>query len=62
MRIKNISGLHWERVIFPGERLMFEAVSEAQLEIWFNESLNVVIPCNQLSVIEPTAVHRLIQS
>ena len=62
MRIKNISGLHLERVIFPGERLMFEAVPEAQLEIQSNQTLSVVVPCHQLSVTETGTLNQLIKS
>jgi hypothetical protein len=54
IRIKNIPDLHLERVIFPGERLMFEAVPEAQIEIQFHDSLRVVVPCHQLRVTETT--------
>lgn len=32
-RITNISNWYFERVVFPGERLLFEALPEAQLEI-----------------------------
>lgn len=32
-RITNISKWHFERVVFPGECLLFEALPEAQLEI-----------------------------
>lgn len=57
IQIKNIPGLHLERVIFPGERLMFEAVPDAQLEIQFNQTLSAVVPCHQLSVTEITTVN-----
>ena len=32
-KINNIQSCQLERVVFPGERLLFEAVPEAQLEI-----------------------------
>ena len=32
-RITNISDWYFERVIFPGQRLLFEATPEAELEI-----------------------------
>lgn len=32
-RIANISNWYFERVVFPGQRLLFEALPEAQLEI-----------------------------
>jgi hypothetical protein len=62
IQIKNIPGLHLERVIFPGERLMFEAVPEAQLEIQSNQALSVVVPCHQLSVTETGTLNQLIKS
>jgi hypothetical protein len=33
-RIANIPGWYFEKVIFPGERLLFEALPEAELEIY----------------------------
>lgn len=33
VRIANIPDLYFERVVFPGERLLFEALPEARLEI-----------------------------
>lgn len=32
-RISNIKNWYFERVMFPGERIMFEALPEAELEI-----------------------------
>lgn len=32
-RISNITNWYFERVVFPGQRLLFEALPEAQLEI-----------------------------
>lgn len=61
IQIKNIPGLDLDRVIFPGERLMFEAVPEAQVEIQSNQTLSVVVPCHQLRVTEATAVNQLIK-
>ncbi len=56
IRITNIPNLHLERVVFPGERLMFEAVPEAKLEIHTNEMVTALvadtITCQQLSVTE----------
>lgn len=54
VRISNIS--HWclERTIFPGQRLLFEAVPEAQLEIHTGSMISAVladtIPCERLQV------------
>ena len=32
-KICNVKNQYWERTVFPGERLFFEAVPEAELEI-----------------------------
>jgi hypothetical protein len=32
-KICNVKNQYWERAVFPGERLFFEAVPEAELEI-----------------------------
>ncbi|NES06341.1 MAG: DUF1830 domain-containing protein [Okeania sp. SIO2F4] len=32
-RISNVENQYWERAVFPGERFLFEAVPEAELEI-----------------------------
>ncbi|MGB3509567.1 MAG: DUF1830 domain-containing protein [Microcoleaceae cyanobacterium] len=34
VRISNIPSEQWEHVVFPGERFLFEAISEAELEIY----------------------------
>lgn len=33
VRISNISNWYFERVVFPGQRLVFEALPQAQLEV-----------------------------
>jgi hypothetical protein len=56
IRITNIPDWYLERVVFPGQRLVFEAVKEAELEVYTNESatkiLTNIIPCQQLRVTE----------
>ncbi len=42
-RITNISDWRFERVIFPGEKLLFEAPLEAQLEIYTTRFSSVVL-------------------
>lgn len=32
-RISNPKNKYWERTVFPGERFLFEAIPEAELEI-----------------------------
>ncbi|HEY9603037.1 MAG TPA: DUF1830 domain-containing protein [Allocoleopsis sp.] len=51
-RIKNISNWYFERVVFPGERLLFEALPEAQLEIY-------VTNFSTVALVEITACDRL---
>lgn len=61
-RISNIPNWYFERVVFPGQRLMFETVPEAQLEIhtgmMASAILSDTIPCRELWMeeVEPTLV------
>lgn len=52
IRITNIHNLHWERVVFPGQRLMFEAATEAKLEIKTSETITLIVPCQKLRITE----------
>lgn len=55
-RIKNIPNWNFERVVFPGQRLLFESVLEAQLQIYTcmsgDEIILNIINCNYLRVNE----------
>jgi len=55
-RISNIPNWHFERVVFPGQRLVFEAVPEAQLEIhcgmMASAILSDTIACSRLHIDE----------
>jgi Domain of unknown function (DUF1830) len=55
VRIADIANWYFERVVFPGQRLMFEAPVEAHLEIYTSEIASAIledrIPCQQLLVI-----------
>jgi hypothetical protein len=55
-RITNIPNWYFERVVFPGQRLLFESLSEAQLEIhtgmMASAILSDTIPCTRLQVAE----------
>ena len=55
-RISNISNWYFERVVFPGQRLVFEAPLEGQLEIhtgmMASAILSDTIPCNRLAINE----------
>ncbi|MEM8722108.1 MAG: DUF1830 domain-containing protein [Cyanobacteria bacterium P01_G01_bin.39] len=53
-RITNIPNWYFERVVFPGQRLVFEAESQATLEIhsgmMASAILSDTIPCSKLSL------------
>ncbi|NEQ42638.1 MAG: DUF1830 domain-containing protein [Leptolyngbya sp. SIOISBB] len=57
VRITNICDWYFERVVFPGQRLMFEALPQAQLEIhtgmMASAILSDTIPCDRLVVDPP---------
>ena len=54
-RISNIDNWYFERVVFPGQRLMFEAPIEAYLEIhtgmMATSILSDTIPCTEIVVM-----------
>jgi hypothetical protein len=56
VKIRNNPDFHFERVLFPQQRLFFEASPEAQLEIYTGSVASAVvadtIPCHKLKVIE----------
>lgn len=55
-RIADVPGWHFERVVFPGQRLLFEAPCEAQLEIHTGAMASAIlsdtISCQSLQVRE----------
>ncbi|MBE9222550.1 DUF1830 domain-containing protein [Cyanobacterium stanieri LEGE 03274] len=55
-RITNVANWYFERVVFPGQRLIFEALPEALLEIhsgmMASSILSDTIPCGTLSIQE----------
>ena len=55
-RITNIENWYFERVVFPGQRLVFETLSDALLEIhsgmMASSILSDTIPCKRLSINE----------
>lgn len=56
VRITNIPNWYFERVVFPGQRLVFEALSKALLEIhtgmMASAILSDTIPCERLCISE----------
>jgi 3-hydroxymyristoyl/3-hydroxydecanoyl-(acyl carrier protein) dehydratase len=59
-KINNIQNCKFERVVFPGERLLFEAVLDAKLEIYIGRMGQVIlvetINCDRLRVDEESSV------
>ncbi len=53
-RITNVPNWYFERVVFPGQRLVFEAMPSAMLEIhtgmMASAILSDTIPCERLSI------------
>ncbi|MEH2416395.1 DUF1830 domain-containing protein [Nostoc sp.] len=58
-RISNIPNWYFERVVFPGQRLMFEAPRKGQMEIHTGMMASAIlsdkIPCDRLMLDEPSA-------
>lgn len=55
VRITNIPSFYWERIVFPGQRLMFTAVMSAILEIHTSDTTiagSKQIPCHHLHIDE----------
>lgn len=55
-RITNIPNWYFERVVFPGQRLVFEALPQAQLEIhtgmMASSIISDTIPCERLCIAD----------
>jgi Domain of unknown function (DUF1830) len=55
-RITNIPNWYFERVVFPGQRLLFEALPEGHLEIhtgmMASAILSDTIPCTQIQITD----------
>jgi hypothetical protein len=56
VRVTNIANWYFERVVFPGQRLVFEAVKDAHLEVhtgmMASAILSDTIPCERLAIQE----------
>jgi len=48
VRITNIPNWYFERTVFPGERLLFEAVPSAQLEVWRTAETGAIVVCERI--------------
>lgn len=60
IRLRNIPKLKYQRVIFPGERLFFEAVPNAVLEIYSckdgQKNLSSVQLCDRIQVNQESSI------
>ncbi|TAF11183.1 MAG: DUF1830 domain-containing protein [Nostocales cyanobacterium] len=58
-RISNIPNWYFERVVFPGQRLVFEAPREGQMEIHTGMMASAILsdtmPCDRLALSEPSS-------
>ncbi len=58
-RISNIPNWYFERVVFPGQRLVFEAPRKGQVEIHTGMMASAIlsdkIPCDRLMLEEPSS-------
>lgn len=54
IKITNISGFYFERLAFPGQRLLFEAFPAAELSVFTSGKTQAItmdsIPCRHLQV------------
>ncbi|WP_138497758.1 DUF1830 domain-containing protein [Nostoc sp. PA-18-2419] len=57
-RISNIPNWYFERVVFPGQRLVFEAPRKAKMEIHTGMMASAIlsdkIPCDRLMINDPS--------
>jgi hypothetical protein len=54
VRITNIPNWYFEKVVFPKQRLLFEAVPQASLEVYTGDIAQAIladhIPCDRLQI------------
>ena len=59
-RITSIPDWYFERTVFPGQRLLFEAPPQAELEVWMSTETGAIvcdrILCDRLQVDEVSTV------
>jgi hypothetical protein len=57
IKITNIRDFYFEKVVFPSQRILFEALPEAQLEVFTSELMHAIIKdrilCQELCVQQP---------
>ena len=59
IRTENFPNAYFERVVFPGQQLMFHSVAEAVLEVYTSEVATAMlvarIACERLRCLEPSS-------
>ena len=60
IKIENIDNFHWEKVIFPWQRILFNAMEQAELTIYSNDNITAIltdtIDCLRLQVSDSMSV------
>jgi hypothetical protein len=54
--IRTFQNSAWERVVFPGQRLLFEALTSDKLQIQICKVYSILIPCYKLRVNEKSSL------
>lgn len=54
--IRPLPNSAWERVVFPGQRLLFEALPSDKLQIQTCKLFSALIPCYKLRVNEESSL------
>ncbi|MCS7031588.1 MAG: DUF1830 domain-containing protein [Gloeomargarita sp. SKYG116] len=64
VRITNIPNWYYERVVFPGQRLIFTAPDTAHLQVYAGSmgELDEVIPCRDLQIMSDAEEAALVMS
>lgn len=66
VKINNVPDWHFEGIVFPNERFLFEAPSTAKLEVYqfteFGITRSDLIPCNDLLVEQIDSTSRTRES
>jgi hypothetical protein len=50
--IRTLPKANWERVVFPRQRFLFEALTSDKLELQICKVISLLIPCHKLRVDE----------
>ena len=60
IKIENLDSFYWEKVVFPWQRILFNAVEQAELTIYSNENATAIltdtIDCLRLQVSDSMSV------